>query len=568
MGIEKIKNLSNILYKYLNNNNLCDGHLSYVKLGSLNILSTTRFNRYDLSYPSTNGQSNIDAVYSKLKYDISKYQCYIVEDNIEQHNKENTLSIHAKIGRTDVKRSEINDVIFVKTNNEATINGSILNVQLDSDNFHAFRTNFFVGDELWFYILDKDVNDLRLYFMLKRSEAYRDIMQPTMLEKSLAEIQGVEYEKDSYYDEYSYDHLGKNYNEIRKEICVLPEVHGLSFIKEMLESEYIDLSPEFQRNEVWHDINKKSLFIESMLLNIPIPIFYLYSNGNGLEIIDGKQRLTTIKEFFADKFVLTNMKYLKELNGKKYSDLSGKIRMDLGRYQITFYVLDEHTPKYYLFDIFMRINTGGMPLVAQEIRNIFSKPKVRKLYQSMAGSKSFLDCTDRKIKDDRMQAQELALRFIALYKKMDYETDIISFEESSLTKLYENTIIQLNNEGESEYGEYYKRFNQGCSNAKRLLGKNAFVRLKLVGKRIENKSNVINKQLFITFVLLLANPKYEYLEKDLIEFRSSIISELYYVMEHGMLGKYLSSNTTSKENIKILLNCIGSILKECLKNDK
>ena len=160
-----------------------------------------------------------------------------------------------------------------------------------------------------------------------------NINQKTELEYLANNYYGVDYEDDSYYTVESSE-INKDYVDLRREIILQKEQYSVEYLNRLIQSDYLDLSPEFQRNEVWQDNRRKSLFIESLLLNIPIPIFYAYSNEDErLSIIDGKQRLSTIRDFCNNQFRLSQMHYLKQYNGKLYNELPEKIKDKKERYQ-------------------------------------------------------------------------------------------------------------------------------------------------------------------------------------------------------------------------------------------
>ncbi len=381
------------------------------------------------------------------------------------------------------------------------------------------------------------------------------------MDKSMNENLGFEREEDSYYQE---DFLieGRPYLDARKEIFLSKEQYAINYISDMIRSEYIDLSPEFQRNEVWSDITKKSLFIESLLLNIPIPIFYAYENEDGhLSIIDGKQRLSTIRDYLKGKFTLKNVKYLKEYIGLTYEQLPERVKLDFNRYQCQFYLLHYATPKRYLFDIFMRINTGSVPLTSQEIRNIFAKPKVRELLKKMSTNIAFLQSTNKKINDARMDAQEMMLRYIALLKNYDFKRGELTFKENSLSQLLENTIAQLNSEEEFSY--YIKSLEKGCNRAYELFGDYAYKRVTLK-KGTLSHSRVINKSLFAAITVLLTDDRYDYV--SLGRYRSKVVNELAQCLDYAY-GVNITSGTGNKKNIIALFAMIDSMFKECIPND-
>ncbi|UWR79140.1 DUF262 domain-containing protein [Phaeobacter inhibens] len=195
---------------------------------------------------------------------------------------------------------------------------------------------------------------------------------------------------------------------------------NISLVYDMINDGDINLSPDFQRQFVWTDVGARSRLIESMMLRIPLPVFYLAQDDDGrLQVVDGLQRLTVIKQFLDNNLRLKDLEYLKDEEGKvfRHEDpkrcIDQRYRKRLMQTQIMMNIIDPQTPSDVKFDIFKRINQGGRPLNAQEIRNCMSSPKTRKLLHSMAGSPDFLNATCSSVGTVRMQDQELALRFAA-----------------------------------------------------------------------------------------------------------------------------------------------------------
>lgn len=152
-------------------------------------------------------------------------------------------------------------------------------------------------------------------------------------------------------------------------------------IREMIEKrEAINLHPEYQRRLRW-TATQKSKLIESLLLNIPVPpVFFYESDAARYEVMDGQQRLNTIREFFAGDFALSGLKVLSPLNGLRYSKAPPRVKRTLDRANLSAIVLlmesESERPNQgtlSLTDIrrlvFDRLNTGGMKLNPQELRN-------------------------------------------------------------------------------------------------------------------------------------------------------------------------------------------------------
>lgn len=161
---------------------------------------------------------------------------------------------------------------------------------------------------------------------------------------------------------------------------------SLHMLKETASSNtWINRSPDYQRRHRW-DSKKRSLLIESILMNIPIPPIFLYENEyNQYEVMDGRQRLDTTIEFLENGFKLSGLEFWKELNGKRYKDLPSLIQRGLLRRTMSAIVLLAETRRASSAEeqdirmvMFRRLNTGGAALNPQELRNA--------LYQSRFNS--------------------------------------------------------------------------------------------------------------------------------------------------------------------------------------
>ena len=137
----------------------------------------------------------------------------------------------------------------------------------------------------------------------------------------------------------------------------------------------LEVSPFYQRRVRW-DVGRKSKLIESFLVNIPVPPVFLYENDFAkYEVMDGQQRVSAILEYFDDQFPLRDLEILKSLNGRKFQQLPHEIRAGLQRRSLSaFILLKESTPspesvRLLRRHVFERLNTGGIRLNAQEVRN-------------------------------------------------------------------------------------------------------------------------------------------------------------------------------------------------------
>lgn len=177
----------------------------------------------------------------------------------------------------------------------------------------------------------------------------------------------------------------------------------------------IDLAPDFQRLHIWND-ERKSRLIESLLLRIPIPVFYVAADeSERWSVVDGVQRMTTINDYVTGKFALRRLEYLHWLDEQMYDDLPRPMQRRISETQLIVNVIEVGTPPDVMFNIFLRINTGGMMLNRQEIRNAIHADPARSYLKLLAESEEFLLATDRSVSPTRMADRECVLRFLAFH---------------------------------------------------------------------------------------------------------------------------------------------------------
>ena len=178
----------------------------------------------------------------------------------------------------------------------------------------------------------------------------------------------------------------------------------------------IDLSPDFQRlRGIWND-ERKSRLVESLLLRIPIPVFYVAADEADIwSVVDGVQRMSTIYDFVTDKFPLKRLEYLTWLDGQKHNELPRPMQRRISETSLIVNVIEPGTPPEVMFNVFLRINTGGMILNGQEIRHALNPGPVRNYLKELAQSPEFKKATHHSIKEIRMADRECVLRFLAFY---------------------------------------------------------------------------------------------------------------------------------------------------------
>lgn len=266
----------------------------------------------------------------------------------------------------------------------------------------------------------------------------------------------------------------------------------------------LDLHPDFQRSSgIWSKA-KQSRLIESLLIKIPIPSLYFdASNDSCWQVIDGLQRLSTIYDFVSDKFSLTHLEFLHDLEGLKYGQLPPLYQMRIDETEITSYLVMPGTPMRVKFDIFRRINTGGVPLSQQEIRHALNMGPCTDLLKAMVETDEFKRVINGGISDLRMADRECALRYLVFsdhsaesYVRNEFHVFLCEYMEE----------FNSRHKGEKTTDEPMRqiisRFAAVMALAGDLFGERAFRLLKRDGS-LESKR--INKALFEAWSANLAS---------------------------------------------------------------
>lgn len=255
----------------------------------------------------------------------------------------------------------------------------------------------------------------------------------------------------------------------------------------------IDLAPEFQRRARLWPYFRRSQLIESLLLKIPLPVFYVAADHEDhWAVVDGLQRITTIVDFVSNRFPLKGLEYLSNLEDLYYKDLDRAMKRRIEETELVVNIIQPGTPDEVMMNIFKRINTGGIALNGQEIRNAINKGPARAFLQKLSTSEEFLNATDRSVNDKRMDAQELALRFIAFF------TMKLNDKPKNLDNFLSMAMKSVNRMTEKECANLEAKFEASMRLSHKLFQNEAF------RKPGTKKRNPINKALFESWSVNLA----------------------------------------------------------------
>lgn len=339
-----------------------------------------------------------------------------------------------------------------------------------------------------------------------------------------------------------------------KDIIVNTDSYSISDLMRMVKAKDIEIAPSFQRHFVW-DKTRQSRLIESIFLGLPLPAIYLSEYDDGrMTIVDGLQRISTIRDFMDNKLHLCNMEYFDFCNGKTFSELNLP-ELQLRRFhrtQITCFKIDYRSPNQLKYDLFRRLNTGGKALNDQEIRNCLSRNNVQKTLHNMISSQEFKTATCDSIKDTRMAAQESALRFICFYDYYSTTIDLSKYD-GNMSRALDLCVERLNVTSKPELDKYETLFRDSMKLAYSLFGEYAFRKV-YIDYRNTRKSS-INKSLMLAITVLLAVYGNKYISnKDLTDELASLLENDQYLINA------ISWSTSSKKNIIYVFDCLKNNL--------
>jgi hypothetical protein len=350
---------------------------------------------------------------------------------------------------------------------------------------------------------------------------------------------------------------------------------------ERLEYKEMKLNSEFQRLPDLWDNTKKSRLIESVLLRLPIPAFYFDgSNDNKWEVIDGLQRISTLRSFVINQTLkLENLQFLKEYNNSFYNDLPRELQRRIKTFPITVYILEKGTPDEVKYNIFSRLNQGGLELKAQELRNALHQgapailvaelvrgedeqylsddEKETIIRQATPEGKLFVKVTEGRIPVKRMEDRDFSTRFVSFYLTgyEDYTPDMDTFMSKGMRKIYDLTgeqVLQLK-------ADYRKALTAAFA----IFGNDAFRKR----HNLDAPRKPINKALFdvlsVSFAKL-SDEQCRYLISRKDVFRNKLID-----LHNDGDGKFLralTQGTALKANVIQRFTDIEKIVNETLSN--
>ncbi|MFV8163735.1 DUF262 domain-containing protein [Mycobacterium sp. 134] len=388
-------------------------------------------------------------------------------------------------------------------------------------------------------------------------------MSETLLGQEYEENEplGIEAEQDS--SETEFQDIERPWDP--ESIRVTTKTFSLRHILDLIEENSLDIAPDFQRLQVWK-IKQKAQLIESILLQIPLPAFYFSEDADGyLRVVDGLQRLSTVRDFVRGSefdgrgFALRQLEYLVDVEGSRFTDLPAPWQRRIYNAQIVAHVIDPATPAPVKYDIFRRINTGGTPLNAQEIRHCMSKKRSRDFLHDCVDTPQFRSATRGALeKQRRMIDREVVLRFIAFTRMGDYAR---YRELGPMETLLLRTTEELDDPrivSDDDLHHLYGALMQGLVNSEIVFGEHAFRKWPTYSDTL----NPFNRALFETWTTILAGYTTDMIDRAASEIATNA--------RHRMSNDFqyidsISTSTGDYRRVEMRFNTADSIVQDALR---
>ena len=304
-------------------------------------------------------------------------------------------------------------------------------------------------------------------------------------------------------------------------------------IRRIDQKRYI-MDPDFQRDFIWPE-DKQSKLIESVIMRIPLPVFYMAEDDEGrMVVVDGLQRLSTFQRFIKGELKL-RLADQSELNGQRFTDLSSKLQNRIEDCNLIFYIIDSKVGERARLDIFERVN-GGMPLTRQQMRNCLFMGQATRFLKEEAQSEIFLETTGGSLNKNSMRDREFVNRFCA-FRILDleqYHGDMDEFLAESLR--------EMNKLEESELSQLSCDFRRGLSNNYMLFNRHAFRK----HEPEQERRSILNASLWDVMCTGLSR----YTEDQVKACEHSLRNEFYALLQEEEFNTAITYGTNDTKRVK------------------
>ena len=334
----------------------------------------------------------------------------------------------------------------------------------------------------------------------------------------------------------------------------------VGYLIDRMEHGEINMNTDFQREgNLWTE-EQQSRLIESILLGLPLPAFYFDTANKQWDIIDGLQRCCAIENFCVKKTLrLRGLEFLAEKDGKQYleglgfDDLDRELQRSIITRPITINLIKK-APRSIRFILFKRLNTGGLELKPQEIRNAVYQGYAADTIKNMAKLQEFIQATGKRIPTKRMEDRDFVSRFVAFYliDYSEYQPGLDDFINSSMELLEKkkNQLIE-------------RDFKKSLNLAYKIFREDAF------RKRTDSreKRRPINKAYFEVITVLFAKLS-DQNKRELLNHKDLFKENLMTLMANDRYSNSLSRGTGTKDSVNIRFSWFEQVLFKSINGIK
>lgn len=348
-------------------------------------------------------------------------------------------------------------------------------------------------------------------------------------------VEGYEEAKPGGWEDYPLD-----------ELAIREERRAAVDVVRRLAAGRFRLDPDFQRDFVWEK-DKQSRLIESILMRIPLPVFYVAEDDEGLLIVvDGRQRLTTLKRFLEGELAL-DLPDRPELDRKRFPDLEARLQNRVEDCQLHFYIIDRTVPERARLDIFERVN-GGEVLTRQQMRNAIYSGAATKFLKTEAESQLFKDATGGSLNIKKMQDREFVNRFcsFSLLQFDSYKGDMDDWLARGL--------VRLSKLPEADLATLSEKFRRGLTNNLLVFKRHAFRK----HRQTNQARSILNASLFDVMMFELCR-----LDEETVASRADALREAFYTrMDDPVFTKAITYGPNSPREVRARFRIANEMFQE------
>lgn len=351
------------------------------------------------------------------------------------------------------------------------------------------------------------------------------------------EIEGLGGDEDANWGDYPIDTLLIRH-ETRTVHDVVRRIDKGSFV----------MDPDFQREFIWPD-DKQSKLIESVLMRIPLPVFYLAENAAGqMIVVDGLQRLSTFARYIKNDLPL-KLPNQTELNRKRFEDLSPKLQNRIEDCNLVLYIVDAKVPERARLDIFERVNSG-VPLTRQQMRNSLYMGSATKFLKDEVSTDLFKQATGNSLQSPTMRDREFVNRFCAFYL-----LDLNSYSnKDEMDGFLGRALTHMNELPEAELTALSADFRRSLRNNFAVFGEHSFRK----HRPNQGRRSVLNASLWDVMSTGLAGVQ----ESAVLARKDELLSRFYALMDDEKFIRSITYGPNSPNAVRHRFEVMKSALAE------